>query len=315
MPYTFRVRFTLGRGVRIQSDADELRLANETDGRESVRLRPRDRDVSFGDADVLVLIGDPYESDEAATEAARRWVMRLQRAFAGLNIGADFGNRAPKGFFTDAGLRWLENSSGEPRILNDVHGIMVFESAPAPTVAATGVTAVVGKPGERVVEMVRAAAHFDVAMTEQELLAYDLYSASFSEGSADARFLMLMMATETLIEQRRRSPAVAAVVGELIATTRRSSLPREETDSIVGSLNWLYTESIGRAGRRLAQSLGERRYAGEGPSQFFTRCYTLRSSLVHGTHPRPERGEVDRRAGALELFVSDLLAGPLRREA
>ena len=315
MSHTFRVRFKLGRRVRIQSDADELSLADEAEDRESVRLRPRDRDVGFRDADELVMTGEPYEGEEAAEEAALRWVARLQSAFARLKIGADFGGRAPKGGFTAAGLRWVEETTGEPRVLNDVHGITVFVSEPSPKFAKTGATAVVGKPGERVVEMVQAAARLDIAMTEREQLAYDLYSASFSEESADARFVMLMMATETLIEPQQRSEAVARHVRELISATETSSLQRQEIESIVGSLKWLYSESIGQAGRRLAESLGGRRYADEEPRQFFTRCYDLRSRLIHGQHPRPGRGEVDQRAAALEVFVSDLLAGRLRDES
>src|SRR5829696_5061544 len=69
MSYTFRVRFKLGRRVRIQSDADELTLADDAVERESVRLRPRDRDVGFGDADELVMTGKRYEGEEAAEEA------------------------------------------------------------------------------------------------------------------------------------------------------------------------------------------------------------------------------------------------------
>jgi hypothetical protein len=313
MAHAFRVRFRLGRRVRIHSDSDELTLADEATGGESLTLRPRDR-VGFADADDLVLTGEAYEGEEAAEEAARRWVARLQSAFARLNIGADFGGRAPTGGFTDAGLRWLEETTGEGRVLNDVHGVMVFESAPPPKFAATGVAAVVGKPGERVVKMVQAAARLNIVMTEREQLAYDLYSASFSESSADARFVMLMMAAETLIESQPRSEAVAEHVRELIAATKTSSLGRDEIESIVGSLTWLYGESIGQAGRRLAQSLGDRRYADEEPPRFFTRCYDLRSKLVHGHHPRPDRGEVDQRAAALEVFVSDLLAGRLRDE-
>ena len=314
MAYAFRVRFTLGRRVRIQSDADELTLTDEANGAESVRLRPRNRDVGFGDADDLVLAGEADEGEEAAEEAAGRWVARLQSAFARLNIGADFGGRAPTGVFTDAGLRWLEEMTGEGRVLNDVHGIMVFESEPLPKFASTGVTAVVGKPGDRVVEMVQAAARLNIAMTERERLAYDLYSASFSESSADARFVTLMTAAETLIEPQPRSEAVAAHVRELVSATQTSSLRREEVESVVGSLRWLYNESVGQAGRRLAQSLGDRRYADEEPQRFFTRCYDLRSKLVHGQYPRPERGDVDQRAATLEVFVSDLLAGRLRDE-
>jgi len=46
----------------------------------------------------------------------------------------------------------------------------------------------------------------------------------------------------------------------------------------------------------------------EKPQTFFTGCYEMRSRLVHGAYPRPSRGEVDRRAAALELFVRDILS-------
>ncbi|MEV5301297.1 hypothetical protein [Amycolatopsis methanolica] len=37
-------------------------------------------------------------------------------------------------------------------------------------------------------------------LNEVQRLAYDLYAASFSESNADARFMMLMMALEALID-------------------------------------------------------------------------------------------------------------------
>ena len=76
----------------------------------------------------------------------------------------------------------------------------------------------------------------------------------------------------------------------------------------MGSLRWLYDESISRAGRKLASRLGDRAYIGEPAKKFFTNSYTLRSRLFHGEYPRPDRSEVDRRAGSLVLFVRDLLS-------
>jgi hypothetical protein len=123
---------------------------------------------------------------------------------------------------------------------------------------------------------------------------------------------MLMMAVETLIEPARRSDAVRAHVEQLIALTKEADLPNAEKDSVVGSLNWLFDESISQAGRRLAARLGSRNYMGEPPAKFFTGCYDLRSRLVHGHYPRPVFGEVNARCAPLELFVSDLLPGELK---
>ena len=45
--------------------------------------------------------------------------------------------------------------------------------------------------------------------------------------------------------------------------------------------------------------------------EFFSRCYRLRSQLVHGLMPQPTLAEVVRSQGELRRFVSDLLTTPL----
>jgi hypothetical protein len=197
-------------------------------------------------------------------------------------------------------------------VLNDVHGLMTFECEPQPRFLRLGpVIAMVSSPHQRLTEAMEAATRLNATITSRELLAYDLYAASFSESNADARFVMLMMAIETLIEPQPRSEEARAVVDTLIQATRSSSLPAGEVASIEGALDWLHSESISRAGRRLASRLGDRTYQGDTPARFFTRCYDLRSRLVHGAEPRPTRAEVGGLAAGLEHFVGDLISGPL----
>jgi hypothetical protein len=235
----------------------------------------------------------------------------LRLAFSVLRIGADFGLRAPHGFVTKYGLMMVEDASGR-RALNDVHGITVFECEPPPVFVRISAKAKVGKPVDRFLDLLEAAMSADLTMSARDELAFDLYSASFFERSADARFLMLMMALETLIEQEPRSDAVAEHVARLVEATRAADdIPEHERASLVGSLLGLRKESVGQAGRRLAASLGEREYMGESPPVFFTQCYDLRSALVHGHYPRPEPGDVGTRAANLEGFVGDLLGAPL----
>lgn len=212
-----------------------------------------------------------------------------------------------KGYFTKAGLAMLEAQTGR-RVLNDVHGTSVFESEPQPMFARTGVTGIKGVPVERLMDAVAVAVERGAVMSDRDQLAYDLYAASFSEASADARFALLMMALETLIDLQPRTDAVRAHVDQLVADTRASGLPSREVDSIVGSLNWLRNESISQAGRRLASRVGDREYMDEAPEKFFTTCYTLRGRLFHGRAPHPPWEEVNIRAGSLELLVRDLLS-------
>lgn len=149
------------------------------------------------------------------------------------------------------------------------------------------------------------------ARSEGERIAYDLSSASFFARDPDARFVLLMMACEALLEPKPRNELVRRCVDDLISLTQTAGLPANDTQSIIGSLRWLYTESIGQAGRRLASGLIPREYMGKHPVHFFTECYALRSALVHGHAERPKAGEVGSHAASLEVFLQDLLSGPL----
>jgi hypothetical protein len=321
--FCFRIRFSVGERVGLETSADELVLASRGGDGERVILRSCAEGVALRDADWLCVRGQGYETREKGEEAAAEWATRLRLAFSLLRIGADFGRRAPQSFVTEHGLKWVEESSRRSwrrlrrrrqvrRAFNDVHGTMVFECEPTPVFVSIGAKAKIGKPVEKLLVLLEAAADAGVTMSDREVLAFDLYSASFFEGSADARMLTLMMALETLIEQESRSEPVVAHVARLIEATRAAdNIPQNEREALIGSLRLLEQESVGRAGRRLARSLGEREYMGESPPTFFTRCYELRSSLVHGHYPRPERDEVDGRAAALEGFVGDLLGAPL----
>ena len=307
MTYCFRIRFVLG-SSRISGNPTELIVRD--DNNIVVALKVVRNHDPVNTSEDLALLGSGYPTEEVAAVEAARWRGALEIGFARVGIGADFGDRAATGSFTVAGLKMLEAQHGV-RVLNDVHGTLVYECEPPPRFASTTAHGTVGKPPERVTSAICYAVDNGLGLEGAGRLAYDLFSASFFQPSADARLLMLMMATETLLELKPRSEAAVHHVNEMIAATKSSSLDPVERDSIVSTLQWLRSESIGQAGRRLAATLGDRNYLNLNPSAFFMRCYELRSSLVHGRFPRPERGEVDTVAANLELFVGNLLAGPL----
>jgi hypothetical protein len=150
-----------------------------------------------------------------------------------------------------------------------------------------------------------------VASPAVHSLAFDLYSASTFQPSADARFVMLVMAVETLLDPKPRPESSLAHVEHLIGLTEAADLPDSERASLLSSLKWLRFQSIGQAGKTLAATLGERTYLDMTPPKFFAHCYDLRSRLVHGAALRPERREVDVAAAHLELFVSHVLSSEL----
>jgi hypothetical protein len=311
MAYCFRIRFRLGEHVAIRSDDTEWVLTDPALPNEVIRLRPTPDPVgSIGAARELSLFGSGYSSKAGAQAAAERWRDVLHAAFARFAIGADFGERAPGSAFTEYGLRTLEAQLGR-RVLNDVHGIMTFACEPQPTFVHQGMEMTVGHNPALLRRAIDHAASIGLRLTPQQRVAFDLYSASFFIPVADARFLMLMMAVETLITLELRSDKEQRHIATLIDATQESGLEKSAIHSIASTLGWLKYESISQAGRRLAASLGERLYAGEQSVAFFTGCYELRSALVHGKYPRPTRDQVDVRAATLEHFVGHLICGPL----
>jgi hypothetical protein len=274
-------------------------------------LRSGEADKTIEQAKTLVLRQPGWSSHDEAEAAGRSLLDPLARVLSALGVGADLGERAAGGAFTEAGLKAVENAHGK-RALNDFPGLTVFETDPAPLFVSQRPT-YVAYPREGLFEQLFSRAiEQSEGMSDRERVAFQLFSTSFFEESADTRLLTLMMAVEALLEPAPRPKSSLKHVEQLIELTRANpDLSDPERASILGSLGWLRSESIGQAGRRIAQRLEPRTYDGRQPKQFFDHCYGLRSALAHGKTPLPSRDDVDRAAASLERFVGHLLAGRL----
>jgi hypothetical protein len=306
--YAFRMRLALPDRRNITHDGEELRLTPAED----VRLVAANGGEKIDGAKNLLLIGRGYESPPAAEEAGRRWRGLLERSAALMQLGADFGDRVGGGGLGAVFQQQLEAEVGRPVIYNN-YGLQVFKESPWPMFVAMNAGLSTGAPTYILTTATEVGRQIGLTTSDRESLAYDLYAASFFQKGPDARYLMLMAALEALIEPRPRPTTCIEHVERVIKLTREAQLPEPEIRSMVGTLEWLKEESIGQAGRRLATQLGERRYMDgkETPVQFFTRCYTLRSNLVHGHVPRPAESDVGSRAASLEVFVGHLISGEL----
>lgn len=276
-----------------------------------ILMKSTKKDTPIEKVHELVIRSDGYASEEEAWNAGLHCEDALKLAFALLHIGADFGERAPTSVFTSAGIEMLQKQTGV-RVLNDVHGLMTFENDQPIKFVSFHAKAVVTKNQDRFIKALGIALDQNIDLSDRERLSFNLFGTSFFQKSPDARFLMLMMAIETLLDPDFRSQPVQEHITELIRLTKESfALSMRDKNSLIGSLQDLSKESIGQAGQKLANRLGNREYAGQKPSQFFRRCYKLRSKLVHGHVPRPTRDKIDDICASLELFVGDLLSGLL----
>lgn len=311
MTYNFRIRFNLPARLSLASKDDNIVISSSDDEHEII-LSSAETDKDFAAARKLSITGKYYATEEDAKVAAEEWQSFAEVGFAYMGLAADFGGRAPRGFFTRAGLKMLEERQGS-RVLNDVHGIMTYESEPKPLLVSTGADVVVGIPLKETREVILEASRKRVTTTSDEHVAYELYAASFFLENPDARLLTLMMAVETLVERKKRQNSVVDLVSQLINDVNGSNLNRLDKDSIISALRDQRLQSINQACRALASSLDPMLYNELSASEFMNECYKIRSGLVHGSNPRPSREEVGKHAAALERMVGHLLSKKLGR--
>lgn len=310
MTFSFRIRFNRSPRDTIQLEENEL-IVTVPEKRISVALRARNDDFTIYNSDQLLLVGNGYDSEEEARVAGTQLQNALIVALARVRVGADFGHRAAKGMFTEHGLKWMEEQIGQ-RALNNIHGLMVFETIPKPKFVASDAQMTRGAHPDAFVSALKKAIALNPTMPERDLLAYTLFNASFFQPTSDSRFLLLVMAVEALIDPAPRSPNALTHVVSLIEQTKSASLAADERNSILGALSWLRRESINQSGRRLVtERLGAKVYDGRNAKDFFTYCYQLRSNLIHGNLPIPTFEEIGRVAASLEVFVSELLTTPV----
>lgn len=306
--FTFRYRFQLAQRSGISSDEAALELHKRPDGG-SVVLTTTDGAPLLKGKNV-VLRAPAWPTAEAAEAAGKRYSDILKIALARHRVGADLIGRSGKGLFFKHGLKMLEEQHGG-RVLNDVRGLQVYETDPPPKFAGVGASAMVSVSAAQFSESFDLLTRGAIVLSDRELLAVDLFNLSFFEPSAETRLLTLIMAIESLLELKPRTKEAVELVNSFIGAVAGSSLGGNEKQSLTTSLEWLRLQSIGSAGRELAElRLGNREYFDKPAKTFFSYCYSLRGRLVHGGVPRPTETEIGTAAANLELFVSDLLTAP-----
>ena len=311
--YAFRLRYTRSPRNNVNCHESELSLPTVESGHQIV-LKAREHGVTIEKSKSLVLQGAEWATPEDAEKLGRFYADILARACARLRLGADFGDRAATSWFTEAGLETLSQQAGKT-VLNDVHGLMVYERSGRPNLVFASMAA----RGERGVSLEQFLSVFASALsrprdlTDKERASLLLFNSSFFPDSPDSRFMLLIMATEALIEQRPQSDNIQKMIrGFITAVGMDAELEPDEKIALKNGLGNLRTESVRQAGRRLVRErLGARSYKGMPANEFFEYCYGLRSTLAHGNLPLPTRDEVSGAAAQLEVMLSDLLSGDL----
>lgn len=306
MTHSFRIRVNASKTDKLNADQNRLTVACDEPEISVVLVNPQQGEPLKG-ASRLALVGSGYKTSEEALIAGQNYLNSFLYALAKVRLGVDFGAKGQRSVVTSQGLAYFQAQSSK-RILNDFHGLMTYESLPAPAfMSASGEMTRFSSP-EKLLFAIAEGIKSNVTFTDQEYTSLTFFNASFFQPDEESRFVMLMMAIEALLQPAQRSPAALALVSELIEKVKSSHLCASEKDAMLGSLSWLRNDSIAKTGQILAtQRLGSNSYDTQSPAKFFSRCYALRSKLVHGHLPVSAFIEIAAVSAPLELFVSDLL--------
>ncbi|HEV7148663.1 MAG TPA: hypothetical protein VGN48_16850 [Pedococcus sp.] len=305
--FNFRFRFALAGRTKLPFSGASTVLA--TSGGSEVTLRSSaDADLSSGSN--MVVLGGPYPAEYDARSAGEEWRDRLTQAFACVGIGADFGDRESAGGMVDSELARMSEAAGGWPVRNEVYGVHTFEGDRVPLFVSTSGDFSVGIQEGRLRLAIDSIAQ-RTRLSDRERLAFDLYSLSRTVADKpDARFVVLMMALEALIDQRQRSDVTIRHIDTLVDATREAEgLTTDDREPLMNGLRALKRESARRAGMALVESLRGRTYLGMSPDRLYKECYDLRNAIVHPRSARPSRDVVGRHGAVLETLVAHLIAG------
>jgi hypothetical protein len=306
--YSFRLRVDVAPGVALNAESNIVTLATTSDGH-VIELRGM-ADQAVSKSNRISLRASGYSSEGEAEKAGQRLGVAFALSLVRHRIGVELWARRGGGMVFAAGLQMLEKQIGQ-RVLNDGAGLMVFETNPPPRFVSVNANAVRGASLDAFVKTFAELVEKEWTFSDRERISVDLFNASFFEPAADTRLITLVMSIEALLELPPRAPEAIALVGSFVDMVKASSLADAEKVSLTSAANWLRKESISASGRRLARErLGTKQYANLPAEKFFSRCYDIRSRLVHGSDSRVAMKEASNVVGDLEVFVSDLLVAP-----
>jgi hypothetical protein len=272
-----------------------------------VILRPLNQGQSIQNEKDFELVGESWISIDEAWNAGKKFRDALIYTLIQLHLGGKFGS---DDFSSGLSTAKIYNSKNKNNlaIRYDHIGLDVFETD------VSTVWAQLGKPKLGIViqpltfeSIFRNNLNRPRNYSTKGRLAINLYNQSFFQASPEARFLILVMAVEALLEPKKRSSmATSLIQGFIDGTKKYQGLSSEERNSIISSLSWLSKESIGKTGRDLASTYLTGSYMKMEPPDFFKHCYDVRSKFVHGNKEfTPE--EIGKLASNLEIFVADLI--------
>ncbi len=242
---------------------------------------PKEPDADPSEPEVFIIDAVGFEDEEAARDFGVRLKMTLSiysaRVGLGFNVGDDRETSGLGGF-----VRQKLRASHGVDIRPTVHGLDVFDTSVQITRLQVRGRISITRPLRSFTESITTEFK-NWTLSKKHTLALSLYNASHYEVDSEARFLSLITVIKVIATRKPRSePVIAFLCACIESLAEQETLTHFELDALCNGLRNLKSESISEACRRLVQSAG-------GDVELFSRCYKVRSELLHDgtstTHP------------------------------
>jgi hypothetical protein len=256
----------------------------------------------------FVILSGGYHDSEGALKAGAIVKESLLCYAAKNRLGIDLGKDVASTFLADTVKHRIFEEHGV-RMVDDVHGLSVYqEDYPTSCISVKGLALVNPRDMEYFTTELNRIVVISRKITEKVKLSMELLTFSYFEKSERSRFLTLVLAVEALLQPEERPKNVQLLVDSLKEQTNSCSISEADKKSIIGSLNWLYKDSISKSLKKMADNyLSDIEYGGMTASKFISKCYDARSQLVHTGEVSDNKHNIGFLAANLELYVTHMV--------
>lgn len=256
----------------------------------------------------FVLLSGGYQDSEGALKEGAIVKESLLCYAAKNRLGIDLGKDVASTFLADTVKQRIFDEHGV-RMVDDVHGLSVYEEDyPTSCMSMKGLVLVNPRDMEYFTTELNHIVGKSRKVTAKVKLSMELLSFSYFEKSERSRFLTLVLAVEALLQPEDRPKNVRLLVDLLKKQTNCCNITDADKKSIIGSLNWLYKDSISKSLKKMANNyLSDSEYGGMSASKFISKCYDARSQLVHTGEVSDKKQNIGFLAANLELYVTHMV--------
>ncbi|MEM7335759.1 MAG: hypothetical protein AAF490_27020 [Chloroflexota bacterium] len=303
--FKFRFRFHIAHAGLIRGQEKDLKFLLPNGHDATLHCLAAD---SISKATKFVILSGGYSSETEALAYGTKLKEAVLCYGTIFRVGVDIGKDKSSGSFSNQIKENLFKDQGV-KLIDDVHGLMAYsEESPTSAISISATGLINAKDGTSFTEEVCRILYKDIHINSQIKLAMELMAGSFFESSPRARFLTLILAAESILTPDSRSSDAIALVNQLIKTTNDSLINEAEKNSIIGTLKWLYKDSISLSLRKMANHyLPDSTYDGLSSAKFIKKCYDARSKLVHTGKVNEQKFNIGTLAANLELYMKDML--------